>query len=243
MPEQQQTRERTPANLSTKYDPKLGETNAKRFQAGVIALLKTSDHKGELALAVLEGRADSSKKCLVQFEPRALDYKKVCEVLKTTGDEAKALQAGKTEARAEKDVKDDEHIAYMMQVLDIKQKLFALLLHNSTDDGKKVFEHLEHDVAQAWDEIITHAPEVPRSTLQSLQQALIQGLYFESAQGESTGIITYSKWEKNQSWKTNLKNMKCMHTTLKTHVKKLELEEQEEYTYALSKSWLPANVD
>ena len=48
MPEQQQTREtRTPANLSTKYDPKLGETNAKRFQAGVIALLKTSDHKGE----------------------------------------------------------------------------------------------------------------------------------------------------------------------------------------------------
>ena len=86
MPEQQQTREtRTPANLSTKYDPKLGETNAKRFQAGVIALLKTSDHKGELALAVLEGRADSSKKCLVQFEPRALDYKKVCEILKTTG--------------------------------------------------------------------------------------------------------------------------------------------------------------
>ena len=50
MPEQQQTREtRTPANLSTKYDPELGETNAKRFQAGVIALLKTSDHKGELA--------------------------------------------------------------------------------------------------------------------------------------------------------------------------------------------------
>ena len=155
MPEQQQTREtRTPANLSTKYDPKLGETNAKRFQAGVIALLKTSDHKGELALAVLEGRADSSKKCLVQFEPRALDYKKVCEVLKTTGDEAKALQAGKTEARAEKDVKDDEHIAYMMQVLDIKQKLFALLLHNSTDEGKKVFEHLEHDVVQAWQEIM-----------------------------------------------------------------------------------------
>ena len=28
------------------------------------------------------------------FEPRALDYKKVCEILKTTGDEAKALQAG-----------------------------------------------------------------------------------------------------------------------------------------------------
>ena len=76
MPEQQQTREtRTPANLSTKYDPKLGETNAKRFQAGVIALLKTSDHKGELALAVPEGRADSSKKCLVQFEPRALPMK------------------------------------------------------------------------------------------------------------------------------------------------------------------------
>ena len=97
MPEQQQTRERTPANLSTKYDPKLGETNAKRFQAGVTALLKTSDHKGE--------------------------------------------------------------------------QLFALLFHNSTDDGKKVFEHLEHDVAQAWDEIITHAPEVPRSTLQSLQRA------------------------------------------------------------------------
>ena len=128
MPEQQQTREtRTPANLSTKYDPELGEANAKRFQAGVTALLKTSDNKGELALAILEGRADSSKKCLVQFEPRALDYKKVCEILKTTGDEAKALQAGKTEARAEKDAKDDEHIAYMMQVLDIKQKLFALL--------------------------------------------------------------------------------------------------------------------
>ena len=80
---------------------KLGEANAKRFQAGVTALLKTSDNKGELALAILEGRADSSKKCLVQFEPRALDYKKVCEILKTTGDEAKALQAGKTEARAE----------------------------------------------------------------------------------------------------------------------------------------------
>ena len=91
MPEQQQTREtRTPANLSTKYDPKLGEANAKRFQACVTALLKTSDNKGELALAVLEGRADSSKECLVQFEPRALDYKKVCEILKTTGDEAKS---------------------------------------------------------------------------------------------------------------------------------------------------------
>ena len=24
-----------------------------------------------------------------------------------------------------------------------------LLLHNSTDEGKKVFEHLEHDVVQA----------------------------------------------------------------------------------------------
>ena len=58
MPEHQQTREtRTPANLSTKYDPKLGEANAKRFQAGVIALLKTSDHKGELALASSQSRS------------------------------------------------------------------------------------------------------------------------------------------------------------------------------------------
>ena len=109
MPEQHQNRERTPANLSTKYDPKLGETNAKRFQAGVIALLKTSDHKGELALAVLEGRADSSKKCLVQFEPRAgwgqltsasaCSYQKIRAVVKATSFSWLAATSGGAGAR------------------------------------------------------------------------------------------------------------------------------------------------
>ena len=46
----------------------------------------------------------------------------------------------------------------MRKVLDTKQKLFSLLLHNATDEGKKVFEHLEHDVVQAWQELVTHAP-------------------------------------------------------------------------------------
>ena len=49
---------------------------------------------------MLEGSADSSKESLVLFEPRALDYDKVCQVLEETGDEAKALLAGKAETRA-----------------------------------------------------------------------------------------------------------------------------------------------
>ena len=194
MPADDKNRERSPANLNIKYNPTLGASNAKRFQASVRTLLKTSAQNGELALAVLEGSADSSKESLVLFEPRALDYDKVCQVLEETGDEAKALLAGKAETRAIKDVSADEHLHYMRTVLDIKRKLFGLLLHNSTDEGKKVFEHLENDLPQAWQEIITHAPEVPRITLQNLQNALIQGLYFESEQDELTGVITYTKW-------------------------------------------------
>ena len=73
MPEGDKTRERSPANLNIKYNPTLGASNAKRFQASVRTLLKTSAQNGELALAVLEGSADSSKESLVLFEPRALD--------------------------------------------------------------------------------------------------------------------------------------------------------------------------
>ena len=129
----EKTRERAPANLGIKFNPALGATNSKRFSATVRALLKSNQESGELALAVLEGRANSSKESLVQFEPRATDYAKVVAVLKDTKqDEAKALAAGKAEARSVEDVKPDEHIAFMRKVLDIKQKLFALLLHNST---------------------------------------------------------------------------------------------------------------
>ena len=49
----------------------LGATNTKRFDATVRALLKSNQESGELALAVLEGRANSSKESLVLFEPRA----------------------------------------------------------------------------------------------------------------------------------------------------------------------------
>ena len=129
----EKTRERAPANLGIKFNPALGATNTKRFDATVRALLKSNQESGELALAVLEGRANSSKESLVLFEPRATDYAKVLAVLKDTKDEAKALAAGKAEARSVEDVKPDEHIAFMRKVLDIKQKLFALLLHNSTD--------------------------------------------------------------------------------------------------------------
>ena len=123
MPENEKTRERTPANLGTKFNPNLGAANAKRFQASIRALLKTSDNKGDLALAVLEGRADSSKKSLVLFEPRALNYKAVCKVLEETGDEAKALQAGKTEARDPSDVTSEEHEQYLQMRNDILRKI------------------------------------------------------------------------------------------------------------------------
>ena len=122
MPADDKNRERSPANLNIKYNPTPGASNAKRFQASVRTLLKTSDQKGELALAVvLDGSADSSKESLVLFEPRALDYDKVCQVLEETGDEAKALLAGKAETRAIKGVSADEHLHYMRTVLDIKR--------------------------------------------------------------------------------------------------------------------------
>ena len=89
--QQEKTRERTPANLGIKFNPALGATNSKRFYATVRALLKSNQESGELALAVLEGRANSSKESLVLFEPRATDYDKVLAVLKDTKDEAKAL--------------------------------------------------------------------------------------------------------------------------------------------------------
>ena len=68
--QQEKTRERTPANLGIKFNPALGAANLKRFYATVRALLKSNQESGELALAVLEGRANSSKQSLVQFEPR-----------------------------------------------------------------------------------------------------------------------------------------------------------------------------
>ena len=73
----EKTRERAPANLGIKFNPALGATNSKRFSATVRALLKSNQESGELALAVLEGRANSSKESLVLFEPRATDYAKV----------------------------------------------------------------------------------------------------------------------------------------------------------------------
>ena len=78
----EKTRERAPANLGIKFNPALGATNTKRFDATVRALLKSNQESGELALAVLEGRANSSKESLVLFEPRATDYAKVLAVLK-----------------------------------------------------------------------------------------------------------------------------------------------------------------
>ena len=130
--QQEKTRERTPANLGIKFNPALGAANMKRFYATVRALLKSNELTGELALAVLEGRANSSKQSLVLFEPRATDYDKVVAVLKETNDEAKALAAGKAEARSVEDVKPVEHVAFMRKVLDIKQKLFALLVSSRT---------------------------------------------------------------------------------------------------------------
>ena len=64
--QQEKTRERTPANLGIKFNPALGAANLKRFYATVRALLKSNQESGELALAVLEGRANSSKESLVQ---------------------------------------------------------------------------------------------------------------------------------------------------------------------------------
>ena len=68
----EKTRERAPANLGIKFNPALGATNTKRFDATVRALLKSNQESGELALAVLEGRANSSKESLVLFEPLLL---------------------------------------------------------------------------------------------------------------------------------------------------------------------------
>ena len=73
----EKTRERAPANLGIKFNPALGAANIKRFYATVRALLKSNEQSGELALAVLEGRANSSQESLVLFEPRAADYEKV----------------------------------------------------------------------------------------------------------------------------------------------------------------------
>ena len=95
----EKTRERGPANLGVKFNPNLGAANMKRFHATVRALLKSNEQSGELALAVLEGRANSSKQSLVLFEPREIDYDKVVAVLKETNDEAKALAAGKDAPR------------------------------------------------------------------------------------------------------------------------------------------------
>ena len=104
----EKTRERGPANLGVKFNPNLGAANMKRFHATVRALLMSNEQSGDLALAILEGRADSSKESLVLFEPRATDYEKVLAVLKETKDEAKALAAGKAEARSVEDVKSLE---------------------------------------------------------------------------------------------------------------------------------------
>ena len=98
--QQEKTRERAPANLGIKFNPALGAANIKRFYATVRALLKSNEQSGELALAVLEGRANSSKESLVLFEPRATDYEKVLAVLKETKDEAKALAAGASRRRS-----------------------------------------------------------------------------------------------------------------------------------------------
>ena len=63
--QQEKTRERTPANLGVKFNPNLGAANLKRFHATARALLKSNQESGELALAILEGRANSSKQSLV----------------------------------------------------------------------------------------------------------------------------------------------------------------------------------
>ena len=81
----EKTRERAPANLGIKFNPALGAANIKRFYATVRALLKSNEQSGELALAVLEGRANSSKESLVLFEPRAMDYDKVLAALPAGG--------------------------------------------------------------------------------------------------------------------------------------------------------------
>ena len=97
------------------------EADGEKGYQSPIARRKEEKHRaGRLdktrALAVLEGRANSSKQSLVLFEPREIDYDKVVAVLKETKDEAKALAAGKAEARSFEDVTPDEHIAYMRKV-------------------------------------------------------------------------------------------------------------------------------
>ena len=53
----EKTRERAPANLGVKFNPNLGAANMKRFHATVRALLMSNEQSGDLALAILEGRA------------------------------------------------------------------------------------------------------------------------------------------------------------------------------------------
>ena len=65
----EKTRERAPANLGVKFNPNLGAANMKRFHATVRALLKSNEQSGDLALAILEGRADSSKESF-HVQPR-----------------------------------------------------------------------------------------------------------------------------------------------------------------------------
>ena len=75
-----------------------------------------------------------------------------------------------------------------------------------------------------------------------MQKALISGTYFQAAINETTGEVTFRKWQRNESWKTNLKNMKMMHTTLKAHVNKLQPEERPEYDYSLSEAGIRAGI-
>ena len=61
MPADDKNRERSPANLNIKYNPTLGASNAKRFQASVRTLLKTSAQNGELALGIYVVEEESEK--------------------------------------------------------------------------------------------------------------------------------------------------------------------------------------
>ena len=203
--------DRKQQQLSVVYNA-TGTENAANFRKAVLGALSAKTTSGELLTALLTGEADASPESLVKFEPREKDYKAAARVFAETKDPIAAIEAGKGKMRSPDDVNPKQAYDFMVLTTSMSKQLFQLLWHNSTEAGRKVFEHLENDVAQAWREICTHAPEMTRPQLKAIADAVISGTFFETSIDPETQVKTYSKWQSNLSWKTNLKNYCSMST-------------------------------
>ena len=119
----------------------------------------------------------------------------------------------------------EEHFKYMQLFDKLNKQLFAFLLHNSTVEGRKIFEQHTDNVAQAWKEIEDHAPEAPRAMLQSMLRSLIEGKFFPAGVSD-TGVPQFDQWRHTQSWRCNLRNMFNLRRDLQVLVNKLPEDER-----------------